>query len=86
MCLECVLGQVATPEGVVRDVTDGAYGSGNDQDHAVMTNGHQPRENGGLGQREGAWAPRRESGWVPSSSNGIEVHVHSFAGKGLAWR
>lgn len=54
-----LLAQVATPEGVVRDVSEGDLTSeaGESEDMEEQ-------------KRRGA---RRESGWVPATSNGSEV-------------
>lgn len=65
-------GQVATPEGVVRDLPESNTGTEGENGYgdAGKSNGHA----GVNGASRGRGGPaQRESGWVPSSSNGVEV-------------
>lgn len=63
--------QVATPEGVVRELPDTPYNeSENGFRGSALSNGDAGKSavpKAGLGEA------RPESGWVPSSSNGVEV-------------
>lgn len=61
--------KVATPEGVVRDSSEGDDGNVND-DRASSSDD----DDDGLDALEQARrAARRHCGWVPSTSNGVEV-------------
>lgn len=58
---------MATPEGVVRDSSDGEDGNVNDDTSS-------DEDDQGLDPLEQARrAAKRHCGWVPSSSNGVEV-------------
>eukprot|EP00903_Cladosiphon_okamuranus_P021614 g19873.t1 len=59
--------QVATPEGVVRDSSDGDDGNVNDDTSSDEDEeGRDPLE-------QARRAAKRHCGWVPSTSNGVEV-------------
>lgn len=61
--------KVATPEGVVRDSSDGDDGNGN-----VIDDSSSDEDENGLDPLEQArQAAKRHCGWVPSTSNGVEV-------------
>lgn len=65
--------QVATPEGVVRDSSDGDDGNANGN---VNDDSSSDEDGDGLDPVEQARrAARRHCGWVPSTSNGVEVNV-----------
>lgn len=61
--------KVATPEGVVRDSSDGDDGNGN-----VIDDSSSDEDENGLDPLEQArQAAKRHCGWVPSTCNGVEV-------------